>query len=321
MLPVRTGTLIMLLVALIFGALAVFIAKTWLANQQVQAVQQAAPQVVKVETQKVVVAKKELHFGEPLSPESVGEVDWPKGATPDGSFASIAEMTKDGARVVLTPMAMNEPILGWKISGPGARASLSSLVKEGMRAVTIRINDTSGVAGFVLPGDRVDVLYTRDKADGAGIDVLFQNVRVLAVNQNADEKTGAPIEGRTATLELTPVDAQKLALAETTGGLSFTLRAAGSVDTAPARRIVQDELVSSAALSQSGVAPKTEDKSALEKRLGELEAKLKQQPQNVAAEAKAAAPAAEDALPTTTQIQIYRGLQASSYTVPLDANQ
>lgn len=322
MLPVRTGTLIMLLVALLFGGLAVFIAKAWLANQQVQVSQQVAPQVIKVDTQKIVVAKKELRFGEPITPEVLGEVDWPKESTPDGSFATVADVTKDGARVVLTPISPNEPILAWKISGPGARASLSSLVKEGMRAVTIRVNDTSGVAGFVLPGDRVDVLYARDKGDGPGIDVLFQNVRVLAVNQNADEKTGAPIDGRTATLELTPLDAQKLALAESTGGLVFTLRSAGSLDMAPARRVIQDELVSNGKLSEPPATASTEDKSALEKRLAELEAKLtQQQAQKVVTEAKTEVPATEDALPSTTQVTIYRGLQGSSYTVPLDANQ
>jgi pilus assembly protein CpaB len=221
---------------------------------------------------------------------------------------------KDGARVVLRPIGPNEPILAWKISGPGGRASLSALVKEGMRAVTIRVNDTSGVAGFVLPGDRVDVLYTRDKGDGPGIDVLFQNVRVIAVNQNADEKTGTPIDSRTATLELTPVDAQKLALAESTGGLVFTLRSAGSLDTAPARRIVQDELVSNGTLATAS----NEEQSALQQRLADLEAKLKQaQSEKAAPEA----PATEDALPSTTQVTIFRGVQGSSYTVPLDATQ
>lgn len=322
MLPVRTGTLIMLLVALLFGGLAVFIAKTWLANQQVQVSQQVAPPPVKIDTQKIVVAKKDLRYGEPVTPEVLGEVDWPKEALPEGAFTSINDVTKDGARVVLTPIGPNEPLLGWKISGPGARASLSSLVKEGMRAVTIRVNDTSGVAGFVLPGDRVDVLYSTDKNGVAGIDVLLQNVRVLAVNQVADEKAGTPIDGRTATVELTPVDAQKLALAQSTGTLAFTLRSAGSLDTAPARRIVEDELASSAALSETPAPSSTEDKSALEKRLADLEAKLKQnQAQQVVTEAKAEAPATEDALPSTTQITIFRGLQGSSYTVPLDANQ
>lgn len=321
MLPVRAGTLIMLLVALLFGGLAVFIAKFWLSSQQVQISRQAAPEPVKVETQTLVVAKKELHFGEPITPEVLSEVDWPKEALPEGSFAKVADLSKDGARVVLQPIGPNEPVLAWKISGPGSRASLSSLVKEGMRAVTIRVNDTTGVAGFVLPGDRVDVLYTREQGGAPSIDVLFQNVRVLAVNQNVDEKTGTPIDGRTATVELSPVDAQKLALAQSTGGLTFTLRSAGSLDTAPARRIVETELVSNAALSQAAEA-KTKAQTDLERRMAELEASLKQQATSAQPAAPEAQPEAtpEEALPTTAQITIFRGLQGSSYTVPLDAN-
>lgn len=318
MLPVRTGTLIMLIVALLFGGLAVFIAKAWLANQQqVQVVQQPAPAPVKVDTQKIVIAKKALNFGEALTPDVLGEIDWPKEALPEGSFASVADLTKDGTRVALQPLGINEPIVGWKITGPGERASLSALVKDGMRAVTIGVNDTSGVAGFVLPGDRVDVLYTQGEGATSSIDVLFQNVRVLAINQNADEKNGTPIDGRVATLELTPLDAQKLALAQSTGNLTFTLRAAGSLDQAPGQRVVQTELGSSAQLAAQA-------DSGLEQRLADLEAQLKQaeanRAQQVVTAAKADAPAAEEALPTTAQITIYRGLEGSSYTVPLDAN-
>ena len=319
MLPVRTGTLVMLIVALLFGGLAVFIAKAWLANQQGQVSQQVAPEAVKVETQKIVVAKTELHFGQPVTSDVVSEIDWPKQALPEGAFASVADITKDGTRVVLTPIGVNEPILPWKVSGPGSRASLSALVKDGMRAVTIHVNDTTGVAGFVLPGDRVDVLYTRGQGDESSIDVLFQSVKVLAVNQNVDEKTGTPIDGRTATLELTPIDAQKLALAQSTGGLTFTLRAAGSLDTAPAKRVVESELGSTAALSQPPAEVKDTTQSDLERRIAELESKL-QQPPAVATPAKPAVPT-EDALPSTAQVTIFRGLEGSSYTVPLDANQ
>ena len=322
MLPVRAGTLVMLVVALLFGGLAVFIAKMWLSNQQQMVNQQIAPEAPKIVTETVVIAKKELHFGEPLTPEVLSEIAWPKEAKPEGAFASIADITKDGGRVVLTPIASNEPVLAWKLSGPGGRATLSALLTEGMRAVTIRVNDTSGVAGFVLPGDRVDVLYTRERGDQPSIDVLFQNVRVLAVNQNVDEKNGNPIDGRTATVELTPLDAQKLALAQSTGGLTFSLRSAGSLDTAPAQRVVESELVSTATLSAAGEAD-----AALQQRLSDLEAKLAQaeasRAQQVVTEAKATVPAAamEEALPTTTQITIFRGLQGSAYTVPLDANQ
>jgi pilus assembly protein CpaB len=303
----------MLIVALLFGGLAVFIAKAWLANQQGQVVQQqAAPPPVKLDTQKVVVASKDLNFGEPITPSVVAEVDWPKDTMPQGAFTTIADLTKDGARAVLTPIDANEPILARKITGPGSRPSLSALVKQGMRAVTIHVNDTSGVAGFVLPGDRVDVLYTQGSGGVSSIDVLFQNVPVLAINQVVDEKTGNPIDGRTATLELSPSDAQKLALAQSTGDLTFTLRSAGSQDAAPGERVVQTELGSTAKLV---AAPQTD----LERRLAELEAKLKQEQagnaQQVVTEAKA-----EEALPSTAQVTIFRGLESSSYTVPLDAN-
>ena len=323
MLPVRTGTLVMLIVALLFGSLAVFIAKSWLASQQAQVVEQSAPAPVEVETQKIVVAKTELRFGDAITPEVVEEVDWPKKAIPEGAFAAIADINKDGNRVVLTPLSPNEPILAWKLSGPGSRASLSALIAEGMRGVTIRVNDTTGVAGFVLPGDRVDVLYTLN-ADSS-IDVLFQNVKVLAVNQNVDEKGGAPIDGRTATLELTPSDAQKLALAQSTGELTFTLRSAGSLDVAPARRLVASEIGSTSGLTKT-TEPTAPEDSGLAKRIAELEAKLQQDEANrarqVVPEVKPDVPAAtEEALPTTAQITIYRGLQGSSYTVPLDSNQ
>lgn len=323
MLPVRTGTLVMLIVALLFGSLAVFVARSWLANQQAQVVQQVAPAPTQVETQKIVVAKADLKFGDPVSPEVVEEVDWPKAALPEGAFPTIADMTKDGNRVVLTPISPNEPILAWKISGPGSRASLSSLIAAGMRAVTIRVNDTTGVAGFVLPGDRVDVLYSLSAS--SSIDVLFQNVKVLAINQNVDEKSGVPISGQTATLELTPADAQKLALAQGTGELTFTLRSAGSLDVAPARRLVASELGSSAGLAKTVDVASPVD-SDLAKRIAELETKLKQDESNraqqVITEAKPQAPTeTEEALPSSAQVTIFRGLQGSSYTVPLDATQ
>lgn len=317
MLPVRTGTLVMLLVALLFGGLAVFIAKAWLATQQVQVTQTVA-EPVKVDTEKVVVAAKDLRFGEPLTPDVLRELDFAKGTKPEGAFSSIADLTKDGNRFVRAAISNNEAILPRAITGPGGRASLSAKVKEGMRAVTIRVNDTSGVAGFVLPDDRVDVLYTRNQGAAASIDVLFQNVRVLAVNQNADEATNNPIEGRTATLELTPTDAQKLSLAETAGALSFTLRSAGSLDTAPSQRIVESELGSTAALSADAG---NGDQAELQRRLAEAEAKLKEAEAGQGATVAPTETPTEEALPTTAQITIFRGLKPTPYTVPLDANQ
>ena len=272
MLPIRTGTFVTLLLALLFGGIAVMVAKYWLDSQQ-QVALPSAPQPAQIETATIVVASKDLRFGEALTPEVLNEIPWPKDDLPAGAFAKIGDINKDGRRVVLSAIGPNEPVLAWKVSGPGARAGLSALVSEGMRAVTVRVNDASGVAGFVLPGDRVDVLYTREDGD-ATIDILLQNVRVLAINQMADEKKAEPIEGRVATLELTPLDAQKLSLAQTTGTLTLTLRAAGSLDPAPAQRIVENELVSNPSVYQAAFNAQAEAQAALDRRLKGLEGTL-----------------------------------------------
>lgn len=272
MLPLRGSTLVMLLLALVFGGIAVAVAKYWLDTKQQQTVTPVSPSIP-VPASTIVVAAKDLRFGEAVTPDVVREVTWPADALPEGAFAKVADIGKDGARVALSPLGPNEPVLAWKISGPGARASLSALVGEGMRAVTVRVNESTGVAGFVLPGDRVDVLYTRDDGD-ATIDILLQNVRVLAIDQNADEKKAEPIAGKVATLELTPLDAQKLSLAQSTGSLTLTLRAAGGTDAAPAQRIVENELVSNPSVYQTAFDAQTRAQAELDQRIKGLEGSL-----------------------------------------------
>jgi pilus assembly protein CpaB len=269
----RRGTLITLLVAIVFGAIAVFVARLWLDMQQESAKNAVVPEAPKIETSTLVVAGKNLVFGEPLIPEVLREIPWPADSVPEGAFAKIADLSKDGNRVVLSPIGPNEPVLAWKVSGPGSRASLSALVSKGMRAVTVRVNDYSGVAGFVLPGDRVDVLYTRQEG-GATIDILLQNIRVLAVDQIADERNSNPRLARVATLELTPTDAQKLSLAQSTGSLTLTLRAAGSLDQAPPQRIVEQELVSNPSVYQAAFDAQAAAQAELDRRIKGLEGTL-----------------------------------------------
>ena len=241
----RGNVIIMLLLAIISGAIAVFLANTWLNNQNQQASVVAPPPAM--ETSTIVVAATDLGYGVQLQQETLREMPWPKNSVPDGAFAKISDVLAGGRRVVLSPISPNEPVLKWKISGPGARASLSAVVTEGMRAVAVRVNDVVGVGGFVLPGDRVDLLYTRNqnRDEGASTDVLIQNVRVLAIDQVADQKKDQPLVVKVVTLEVNSLDAQKIALAQTTGSLSLTLRAAGSLDVAAAQRVIEDELGSS----------------------------------------------------------------------------
>src|SRR5262249_32420894 len=155
-------------------------------------------------------------FGAELGWMSRREIRWPEEAVPAGAFSKIADLTANGRRVVLAPIEANEPILASKITGSGQRATLSAMLQDGMKAVTIRVNDVEGVAGFVLPGDRVDVMLTRqqDKTVAAA-DVVLQNVRVLAIDQVADQRTDKPSVAKAVTLEVEVTAAQKLALAST----------------------------------------------------------------------------------------------------------
>jgi len=253
----------MLAVALVLGITAALLSKIWLQAQVAQPqIAEAAP---RVDMGTVVLAAKSLRFGNRLSTRSLQEVEWPSKAIPKGAFTKISDVVngKD-RRVVLSSIEVNEPVLGWKITGPGQRASLSALISEGMKAVTIRVNDVLGVAGFVLPGEHVDIMLTRTEVQEAGdqepirknvfTDVLLQNVRVLAVDQLADDRTEEPTPAKAVTIEVTTEQAQKLMLASSVGQLALALRSAGSTSGDASRRIAISNLNS----SNSGPAKSSE---------------------------------------------------------------
>ena len=216
----------MLGLALILAGAAVFLAQNWLQSQKPQIVEVPAEPQVQMAT--VVVAATPLYFGNTVRAEHLREIEWPAGAVPPGSFTSVEDVigTENKRRVALRAIEINEPLLKSKISGFGGRASLSTILAPEMRASTIRVNDINGVAGFVLPGDHVDIMLTRD-AGGTGnllTDVLLQNVKVLAIDQDANEARAQPAVVKAVTLEVTPVQAQKLVLAQRLGQLSLSLR-------------------------------------------------------------------------------------------------
>ena len=148
-------------IAVVFGLLAVFVAQGWLNYQAELSRRTVAPPAPKVATRTIVVATGPLRFGTHITADNLREVAWPEEAIPANTYATIAELTSGGKRIVLASIEKNEPILRTKITGPGQKATLSAVIQDGMRAVTIRTNDVEGVGGFVLPGDHVDVLLTR----------------------------------------------------------------------------------------------------------------------------------------------------------------
>ena len=233
----------MVVFAAIFGLIAVLLAQAWLNSQAEKRARSLEAQKAPLASRTIVVAAKPLRFGTELSSMSLREMPWPDGALPVGAFGRIADLVAGGRRVVLTAIEANEPILASKITGSGQRATLSAVLQDGMKAVTVRVNDVEGVAGFVLPGDRVDVVLTRQQdKNTAAADVVLQNVRVLAVDQIADERTDKPSVAKAVTLEVEVVAAQKLALAATVGTLSLALRKAGEAAAPVTRRITLSDL-------------------------------------------------------------------------------
>ncbi|WP_155265432.1 Flp pilus assembly protein CpaB, partial [Sphingomonas segetis] len=218
----KRQTVIALAIAIILGVVAVYVANSYLVGAQRNAQLR--------ETTKVAVASAPLNYGTEITPDKVRFVDFPNSSIPPGAFTTAQQLLPDGKkRVALMPISVNEPILKEKISAEGQGASISALLPDGMRAATVRINDVSGVAGFIQPNDHVDLLITRTPPGGDSnvTDVLLQNIRVIAMGRQAKDSDGKPIPARTATLEVAPIDAQKLALGEAAGSLSLVLRKPG----------------------------------------------------------------------------------------------
>ena len=200
------------------------------------------PVVVGMDVKKVVVSATDLSFGDKLAPTSVREVDFPPASVPQGAFGSVAELTAGEPRVVLESIRTGEPILASKVSGSGGKASLSTIIDPEMRAVTIRVDDVSGAAGFITPSDRVDVMLTHSDNQQATTDVLLQNIKVLAVDQEANEHKDKPTVVKAVTLEVTPDQAQKISLARTIGTLSLALRNLANAAPVPSRPISMRDL-------------------------------------------------------------------------------
>jgi pilus assembly protein CpaB len=228
----RRQSIIALGVAVLLGLVAVYLANVFLSARAGQLNSSPAG------TTKVAVAAVPLSYGTQVTPDKVKFVDYPSTTLPPGTFATIPTLLPEGKqRIALRPIEVNQPLLAADLTGAGQNASIAALLPDGMRAASVRINDVSGVAGFVKPNDTVDVLITRQannaNRDAQITDVLLQNVRVVAMDQDAQSKDGQPVVSRTATLEVSPVDAQKLALGQQLGQLSLVLRKPGAEQNVP----------------------------------------------------------------------------------------
>lgn len=204
---------ILIVVALAAGLAAAAYATGWAARQ--------APSA-----NKVVVAATDIELGTRLNPQMLATADWPSGSVPPGAFADPKQLA---GRTVKAGLARGEPLLERKLAPVGAQGGLSAVIADGKRAMTVRVNDVVGVAGFALPGTYVDVVVNARQDDGGqqGRSIsktVLEQVLVLAVAQEAGRDDTRPKVVSAVTLELSPEDAEKLDLARSVGTLSLVLR-------------------------------------------------------------------------------------------------
>lgn len=332
----RASTVISFVVALVLAVIAVFGVRSWLEGQR-EAIAQSAQQNDGKPKNFVVVAKDSLGFGDRLTADRVELLEWASDRIPEGAFKTVESLVgtnDEDARFALSSIEPGELILPGKITTPGQRAKLSTAITPGMRAISIRVNDVLGVAGFVLPGDRVDVMLTRDEGNGPFVDILLQGVRVVAIDQIADERSDQPSVVRTVTFEVTTDEAQKLTLAANIGTLSLALRnvGAGAMEKTDRVTVVDLNEVDSSKRDQElkraqddlAAARAAQDQTSAEAlaRVAKLEAELDKLRADAAAGTAATADAgaaAEAAAPVVdnefANVGVIRGGQRAEYRV------
>lgn len=211
--------IVMLLLSVMAGLAAVVLAARWLSQQAVGPAQQF-----------VVVASRDVNLGQPITPVMVELVPWPSAAVPKGAYANVSEL--DG-RVLRIGLQRGEPILESRLAPVGTRGGLSAVIADGKRAITVRVNEVVGVAGFALPGNFVDVMVsTKDTQQRAVSKIVLERIMVLAVAQEASRDDTKPRLVNAVTLEVSPDQAERLDLARSVGTLSLVLR--NQVDSQPA---------------------------------------------------------------------------------------
>jgi pilus assembly protein CpaB len=225
-------------------------------------------------TQPVVVAAADLSLGSELKKEDLTVMNFPQGQAPAGAFAHVQDIIGRG---VIMPIVKNEPILPAKLASKEAGAGLPPIIPEGMRAVSVRVNEVIGVAGYVLPGTHVDVLTTQSPSNSQSditSKVILSNVQVLTAGTRLeqDQKEQKPVQVTVVTLAVFPDQAERLALASTEGKIQLALRnpldqsapvtpgvkpatLLGAVKAAPPQRMASAKKASGPVTQEAPVAP------------------------------------------------------------------
>ena len=239
----RFRTVLLLFLAIGLAGGTAMLARAWLAAQRAAEIAEASPLALPAPAKSVLVARTEIRRGQILKPEDLSWQIWPEGGL-DKNYVLLGTRTPEtfAGWVARNPVSAGEPITEAKIIAPGNRGFLAAVLRPGMRAISVPVTITSGISGFIFPGDQVDLMITHAIPAGPGgsggyehkaAETVLRDVRVIAIDQRLESKAGEAVVAHTATLEVTPKQTEIIALAGEIGKLSLNLRslvpAAGDV--------------------------------------------------------------------------------------------
>src|SRR6185437_14018697 len=242
----RARTLILLLLAVVLAGGTALLARAWLAAQRTQATAEAAPVALPSPVKSVLVAHHPIERGQILKPADFAWQPWPDGGL-DKAYIVLGTRTPESFSgwVARYPLGSGEPVSASKVVPPGSRGFLAAVLRPGMRAISVQVNATTGISGFVFPGDQVDLVITYPVPNFSPIsstgtqyqhkasETILRNVRVIGIDQRlGDSKSGEAVLAKTATLEVTPKQGEEIALAQEMGKLSLSLRSLAKNDAA-----------------------------------------------------------------------------------------
>ena len=234
----RARTLILLLIAVMLAGGTALLARSWLNSQKNEAELKAAPVALPTPAKSVLVARADIKRGQILRPEDLVWQVWPEGGI-DKNYILLGGAKKPESYsgwVAKNPIGGGEPITEGRIIAPGNRGFLAAVLRPGMRAISVPVTVTSGIAGFIFPGDQVDLLLTYSvpaqstgsesgrSFDHKAAETVLRNIRVIAIDQRLESKAGEAVPAHTATFEVTAKQSEVIALASEIGKVSLALR-------------------------------------------------------------------------------------------------
>lgn len=237
---------LVLLIGLALAGFAVYVAQDRFSQYQTAIEKQRQELAKNVKLTKIWVVNRQIRYGERLRKEDVELVLWPETSVPeDAFFEDNLPFDEDGDRLrsVLRTMEKHEPLMAVKLTAPGEDAGVTSRLSKGMRAFAIRVDVATGVSGFLRPGDRVDVYWSGQANEREVTKLILDGVKLVAIDQSADEDNSNPTVARTVTVEVSPQNVGALAQAQSTGRLSLSLRGAEDDITVGSVEIDQNQLL------------------------------------------------------------------------------